>query len=531
MSFNFWRKGCNRVSTRFAPCRRGEKTARRLSVEFLENRVTPAIDITAFDTTAGTVTFTGTAAADSLVLSQTVVDGEVLLSHNLAASGGSGNYADATDIDPSAGVAHLVLGTGTSPLITVNLGAGNDTFRLANAWQFLTAVNVDGGADTDTFIGPSTAQTWNVTGSSSGTLDNVSFTNFEKLQGGLAADTFHIMADFEGSIHGGPGADVFMLHVGVTSASIIGGAGMDTLDLSELTAASTVTLTGVNSAGFSGNVGGNTFAGINNIVGGQGADTLVGANVATVWNLDGTPTLTADGTTLSFSSFATLQGGSANDVFVISADTDLDLRGGAGHDVVIFSDDVTLSGSIQGGAGSDTIVLSGYSTSVTINLEAGTATGVTDGISGIENAAGGSGDDLLIGDSANNRLAGRAGDDILLGGAGNDVLLGGPGDDLLVGGAGADSLHGGAGEDILIGGSTTLSNDALRNLLTDWSDSDDRYQQRVNSLRDALDGAIVADNAVDTLTGGDDLDVFFYSKEDDLADINNPNGERRIRVA
>ncbi|GLO69397.1 hypothetical protein MACH17_09140 [Phaeobacter inhibens] len=56
----------------------------------------------------------------------------------------------------------------------------------------------------------------------------------------------------------------------------------------------------------------------------------------------------------------------------------------------------------------------------------------------IENATGGSGNDLIIGNIADNELAGSAGDDTLLGGAGDDTLNGGAGDDSLDGGEGED---------------------------------------------------------------------------------------------
>ncbi|MBV9372436.1 MAG: M10 family metallopeptidase C-terminal domain-containing protein, partial [Alphaproteobacteria bacterium] len=65
----------------------------------------------------------------------------------------------------------------------------------------------------------------------------------------------------------------------------------------------------------------------------------------------------------------------------------------------------------------------------------------------IENAIGGSGNDLIVGNQAANRLEGGAGADRLEGGEGGDRLLGGDGADILVGGAGADLLAGGAGAD------------------------------------------------------------------------------------
>jgi serralysin len=56
----------------------------------------------------------------------------------------------------------------------------------------------------------------------------------------------------------------------------------------------------------------------------------------------------------------------------------------------------------------------------------------------IENAQGGKGDDLLIGNASSNSLKGNAGDDDLRGLGGDDVLNGRAGDDVLRGGAGQD---------------------------------------------------------------------------------------------
>lgn len=70
----------------------------------------------------------------------------------------------------------------------------------------------------------------------------------------------------------------------------------------------------------------------------------------------------------------------------------------------------------------------------------------------IENAFGGNGDDILVGNAAANRLSGRDGDDALFGGAGGDLLFGDAGADELSGGGSADVLLGGAGDDVLAGG-------------------------------------------------------------------------------
>ena len=57
----------------------------------------------------------------------------------------------------------------------------------------------------------------------------------------------------------------------------------------------------------------------------------------------------------------------------------------------------------------------------------------------IENATGGSGDDVLTGNAANNHLIGGAGNDKLYGGAGDDILEGDGGNDTLDGGDGTDT--------------------------------------------------------------------------------------------
>ena len=70
-------------------------------------------------------------------------------------------------------------------------------------------------------------------------------------------------------------------------------------------------LTSSNSNGYSGTDGVTSgFAGIDVVVGGSGADTLTGDDVAATWILDATKTYIDGSVTLTFSAFETLQGGS-----------------------------------------------------------------------------------------------------------------------------------------------------------------------------------------------------------------------------
>ena len=71
----------------------------------------------------------------------------------------------------------------------------------------------------------------------------------------------------------------------------------------------------------------------------------------------------------------------------------------------------------------------------------------------IENAIGGSGNDLFRGDGNPNRLEGGAGEDFLIAEGGNDTLIGGPGNDTIRGNDGFDLLNGGPGADSINGDS------------------------------------------------------------------------------
>ncbi|RON52216.1 serralysin family metalloprotease [Pseudomonas frederiksbergensis] len=103
--------------------------------------------------------------------------------------------------------------------------------------------------------------------------------------------------------------------------------------------------------------------------------------------------------------------------------------------------------SVWDGGGNDTLDFSGFSQNQKINLTQGSfsdvgglvgnvsiAHGVT-----LENAIGGSGNDLLIGNAVANILEGGAGNDILYGAGGGDSLWGGAGADTFVFGAASDS--------------------------------------------------------------------------------------------
>jgi len=166
------------------PIRTHRLATTRLRTEQLEGRWMPAVDITSFSVAAGTVTFTGDqngSTTDDLYLSEVNVGGEVRLSHNLEGAGGTGVYADSTDVDPTAGVAHLVLGTGTAPLISVNLVSTDDVLTLDPAWTFTHLVAFDGGSGNDMLFGADSAANYTISGSGSGNINGTSAFTFAGL--------------------------------------------------------------------------------------------------------------------------------------------------------------------------------------------------------------------------------------------------------------------------------------------------------------------------------------------------------------
>ncbi|WP_437182264.1 serralysin family metalloprotease [Pseudomonas vanderleydeniana] len=103
--------------------------------------------------------------------------------------------------------------------------------------------------------------------------------------------------------------------------------------------------------------------------------------------------------------------------------------------------------SVWDGGGNDTLDFSGFTQDQEINLNAGAFSDVG-GLRGnvsiahgvdIENAIGGSGNDLLVGNALSNQLRGGAGNDVLHGGGGADELWGGTGKDTFMFSAASDS--------------------------------------------------------------------------------------------
>ncbi|NYT42882.1 M10 family metallopeptidase C-terminal domain-containing protein [Sphingomonas sp. R-74633] len=132
-----------------------------------------------------------------------------------------------------------------------------------------------------------------------------------------------------------------------------------------------------------------------------------------------------------------------------TGDTVYGFNSNAGRDIYDATKNANVAYTVFDNGGVDTLDYSGFGQAQTINLtqeqfsSVGGRTGNVSIARGavIENAIGGSGADLMIGNDVANKLTGGLGDDTLIGLAGDDILDGGAGNDKLNGGLGNDTYY------------------------------------------------------------------------------------------
>ncbi|HHI75774.1 MAG TPA: DUF4347 domain-containing protein, partial [Gammaproteobacteria bacterium] len=133
----------------------------------------------------------------------------------------------------------------------------------------------------------------------------------------------------------------------------------------------------------------------------------------------------------------------ANDFEIRNLYTVQKIVGGRGADSLVGSDLATYRDVLAGGRGDDRI----QGQAGNDQLLGGQGKDQLEGGSGADDLQGEGGDDLLQGDEGDDLLSGGDGDDLLSGGLGNDTLQGGDGADELIGDYGDDTLSGGDGDD------------------------------------------------------------------------------------
>jgi serralysin len=271
---------------------------------------------------------------------------------------------------------------------------------------------------------------------------------------------------------------------------------------------------------------------------------------------------------------ATIQAMYGADLTTRTGDTVYGFNSTAGRDVYDFSVNTMPVISIYDAGGIDTLDFSGWNTKSIIDLNAGafsdgggsgvvaldvlkargllpasyteeqylalrTRYNAVDGMlhqnisiaygTIIENATGGGGNDVIIGNGVDNVLIGNAGDDTIEGRLGNDTLNGGLGVDMMLGGAGNDLYFvdnigdsvvelGGEGIDTVSSSISYTLGDNVENLILTGSATDGNGNGLDNVVTGnagsnrlnggAGDDRLIGGDGVDYLTGGAGKDVF-----------------------
>jgi hypothetical protein len=377
-----------------------------------------------------------------------------------------------------------------------------------------TSTSLNGGSgNNNTLVGPNAPTGFNITGSNAGTLTSgvsASFSHFQNLTGGSGNDVF-VFADgagVGGNISDNGGAanaldySAYMMPVTVNlaagTASGVGGSVSNILTLRG----------GAGNDSLTGNAAGTTF-----FVASPGNDTVTGlaGSINFLFNADanGTAdstwsitaqnsgTLTFPGATTTFSGVQNLYGG------------------GSGSATFVFADGAGVDGNIQGSTlgGINSLNYAAYSSSVVVDLQTHTGTGVGGSVLNIQNVTGGTG--------------GPAGSYNLLIGNGGNTLNGGTGRrNILVAGGAASTLNGGDQEDLLIAGfSLTYDTEAglvsWQAIAAYWAGTDD-FNTRVFNLTNGngvprLDASTVTGNGGgNTLNGTGELAWIFTDGNDTI---------------
>jgi Ca2+-binding RTX toxin-like protein len=421
-------------------------------------------------------------------------------------------------------------------------GTNVDRFQLWNGSARVSGT-VHGGTGADRLTAFNLANTWQLSGSKSGSIQGlVTFSDIEALFGGSAEDRFNVqLGSAFSSIDGAGGQDECnfgsynsavsvslatssMTALGLFSSieTIVGSNQTDSITAGNGSNAWTITGSGAGQLGSiqftsfeiaRGGSGADTFqiqsGGIPIIFGGLGTDTIIGPNQTNSWRLSAA----AAGVLNSTTTFREME----------------NVTGGRGDDTVEVTSSGTLSGTLSGGEGVNTLTYQSLPSNrvAEINVLANRSTGISNLASNFQVLIGGAGNDKLI------AFAGVA--TVLVGNAGDDELTGSTARDILIGGVGADKLWGGGGEDILIAGSSSHDANAvpLIAIRNEWNSSR-TYNERIGNirgnaingtplndsyyLRGGSGGSLQGDSSIDTLFGQADQDWFIAESNDLLSD-------------
>ena len=298
----------------------------------------------------------------------------------------------------NGGTASTILVNGFVGIEDLQGGTGADTFTFGASGSL--SGTVQGGGGVNSLFGKNANSAYMITGSDAGSIASVlaaGFSEIENVTGGTANDTFTLSGfSLSGTLAGGAGTDLFQLNAGSLTGLLLGGAGDDTVQLNGGTFSGTLD-GGANQDAFF--LNGGSLAGF--LDGGTENDSLTGNNVGQAFDITGTNAGAVAGQVSSFVNVETLKGGTGPDAFNF---------GSAG----------VLNGTIDGGAGSDSLSGTDAGRTFTMNASNGgtVSTILANGFVGIENLAGGIGNDAFQFTTPGS-LTGS-----IQGGAGSDTVIG-----------------------------------------------------------------------------------------------------------
>jgi parallel beta-helix repeat protein len=341
----------------------------------------------------------GSQSSDSIIL--TTSGPNVVLNLDGTSYSYAASATNAFDIRPHTGN-DMVNGSAIATALAMWAGLGNDTFTGGSGNDTFSAGSgadvIDGGSGTNTFAafggGSLTLTNASFTGVGAASLKNIQIAN---LTGGTGANTFNVAGwTGGGALTAGGGGKATV--VATKNANF-------TLSNSALSASDglNMVLSGITVANLTGGTGANTFtvdgwSGSGTMTGGGGADTIA-ATKNTNFTLSTTNLYGGDGMALGLSGIgaANLTGGAGNNIFTVSA--------------------WSGSGTITGGAGSDSIVAVRNTNFTLSNTVLVTSDGLNLTLAGIGTAK-------LTGGTGNNTftVSGWSGGGVLTGGGGTDTL-------------------------------------------------------------------------------------------------------------
>ena len=381
-----------------------------------------------------------------------------------AITGGTGS--DTLVLDVAGGITSVDLGVASGTDQTTGDSVAVTDFESIDATILTSGIAVTGSLGANTITG----------GSGADTIDGGTGADVINAGGGNDRVVYH---GSETSIAGGTGTntlvlqavtDVNLANVDQTTGDLTAVTGFQNLDASGLGATQGIDATGSTGANLlTGGAGADTldgFGGADTIVGGSGDDTVAyRGSEATLDGGAGTDTLllrsattvdlaagdqtVGDATTVTgfaavdahlLATGVSLTGTTGADRMIGGAGADTihgaggadTLDGGAGNDIVDYRG---TEASIEGGTGSDTLVL----------IASGGITAVDLGVaSGADQTLG---DTVAVADFENIDASVLATGVVMTGSAAGNALTGGSGDDTIHGAGGADVIHAGGGND------------------------------------------------------------------------------------